>query len=465
MALTDEKKDLQERFPDEEHLLEEIDKIIGKSFKEIDKNNLLDNPNNKGKLGQIIEESVFGYPINSDARADFDYLNLELKTTGIRINKNKSKFSAKERLALSNINYFDAINESFEESHVWKKTQNLLLIIYEYIDGIEEKDMVIKAGFIHHMSDVDKKLIEQDYEKIVEKIREGKAHELSESDTMYLGACTAGAGHGKTIAQPNSNIGAKPRKFALKASFLTKIIQDYLKPSESENIITGSELEHNTFEDYLIHTLSKYYGRGLSSLMREFSLENVSSKALNNILVSRMLGIKGSVNASDEFQKANIKVKTIRVNEKGNIKESMSFPKFDFIKVANTPFEESAFREMLETEKYLFVVFEEKNNENVLSKAMFWNAPEPIIEENAEKVYTKTAEILRQGNVIREIKDGRYLNNFPGIKDDEIFHVRPHARVAADTLDLPVPDKLTGITSYTKQCFWINNSYIKKLIK
>lgn len=34
----------------------------------------------------------------------------------------------------------------------------------------------------------DIKIIEHDFEVIVEKIRNGKAHELSEGDTLYLGA-------------------------------------------------------------------------------------------------------------------------------------------------------------------------------------------------------------------------------------------------------------------------------------
>ena len=33
----------------------------------------------------------------------------------------------------------------------------------------------------------------QDYKVISDKIKAGIAHELSESDTMYLGACTKGA--------------------------------------------------------------------------------------------------------------------------------------------------------------------------------------------------------------------------------------------------------------------------------
>ena len=38
-------------------------------------------------------------------------------------------------------------------------------------------------------------------------------------------------------------------------------------------------------------------------------------------------------------------------------------------------------------------------------------------------------------------------------------------RNAKDTAPLPVADKLTGANKYTKHCFWINNSYIKNVLK
>ncbi|MBP92639.1 MAG: DNA mismatch repair protein, partial [Flavobacteriaceae bacterium] len=45
--------------------------------------------------------------------------------------------------------------------------------------------------------------------------------------------------------------------------------------------------------------------------------------------------------------------------------------------------------------------------------------------------------------------------------ENKVSHVRPHARNAADTYELPIADKLTGLTEYTKHCFWLNASYVK----
>ena len=79
------------------------------------------------------------------------------------------------------------------------------------------------------------------------------------------------------------------------------------------------------------------------------------------------------------------------------------------------------------------------------------------------EMWKKTYNTIKTGNIVRYIKDGKRKTNFVGMSENEVCHVRPHGRDAKDTIKLPVADKLTGATEYTKQCFWINNSYIKKI--
>ena len=121
-------------------------KLIGKTFREIceedearhstiireederyGETDAVENKRNKGNLGQIIEERFFHYACNSDARADFYEAGVELKVTPYRINQNGS-LSAKERLILTMIDYFQVVNETFEESHFWNKSKLILLV-------------------------------------------------------------------------------------------------------------------------------------------------------------------------------------------------------------------------------------------------------------------------------------------------------------------------------------------------
>lgn len=74
-------------------------------------------------------------------------------------------------------------------------------------------------------------------------------------------------------------------------------------------------------------------------------------------------------------------------------------------------------------------------------------------------------ETLKSGEIIRTISEnGNRKTFFPKKSENKVSHVRPHARNADDTYDLPVRDKLTGISKFTKHCFWINASYVQNEI-
>ena len=92
--------------------------------------------------------------------------------------------------------------------------------------------------------------------------------------------------------------------------------------------------------------------------------------------------------------------------------------------------------------------------------------PESIIESKVKDMYEKTQKIIRDGNIVNHIdKRGRRITNFPGMSDNGVCHVRPHGRDSYDTIPLPVTDKVTGADEFTNQCFWINNNYLKEVIK
>ena len=81
----------------------------------------------------------------------------------------------------------------------------------------------------------------------------------------------------------------------------------------------------------------------------------------------------------------------------------------------------------------------------------------------------KTKQIVAKGEIVKEIKTNKKgkeirFTNFPSKKFSSISHVRPHAKDASDTFELPKKDKLTKQNEYTKHCFWLNNTYVKNEI-
>ena len=142
----------------------------------------------------------------------------------------------------------------------------------------------------------------------------------------------------------------------------------------------------------------------------------------------------------------------------------MSFPTFKFEEIINETWEDSELREMFNTTKFMFAVFKEYDGTYHFDSVKFWNMPIYILDNDVKDVWTKTVSIIETGNIVKEVKNGNRITNFPGMSENDYCHVRPHAQNANDTYPLPVSDILTGVNEYTKQCFWLNNNYILKII-
>ncbi|MDZ4910815.1 restriction endonuclease, partial [Clostridium perfringens] len=120
-----------------------------------------------------------------------------------KMNKNKT-ISAKERLVLNIINYMEEYQKDFYKSSFWEKNNKLLLVFYQWKKEFEKKDYAVKDIMLHEFSEEDLVVIKDDWNTIVNKIKKGKAHELSEGDTNYLAACPKGANKSSVRKQPFS---------------------------------------------------------------------------------------------------------------------------------------------------------------------------------------------------------------------------------------------------------------------
>lgn len=436
--------------------------LIGKTFGEINNYTVKSQEYSKGSFGHIIESDTFDYDINSFSEPDFLNAGIELKVTPYKRNKNNT-LSAKERLVLNIINYMDEYKNEFYSSHFWYKNKKIEIVWYLYEEGKKKDDLTITHQLLYSFPEEDLKIIKEDWENIINKIKSGKADEISEADTMYLGACTKGANSKSLRKQPFSDIMAMQRAFCLKTSYMTVLVRKYIGNYENvEHILSKSG---DSFTKFISDVINKYKGKNQKELMEEFGIKS-TSKQLNNMIICRMFGVKGDLGETDEFVKANIKPRTVRVEENGTIKESMPFPYFKFNDIANEDWVDSELRNTLETTKYMFFIFKKQDDEYVFQGIKLWNMPEQLIEKNVKTMWTKTKEVILSGNIVKEITpNGNRITNFPGMSENNVCHVRPHAINSDDTDKLPIKDKLTNLTEYTKQCFWINNKYLEEILE
>lgn len=440
-------------------------KLKGKTFKDVleedpnidnmDKHileGIYNNPKSKGSLGQLIEEHYFFYSINNNPDADFSKAGVELKVTPYKIGA-KGQLIAKERLVLSIIDYMkDYKIDDFTESHVYKKCALMLLIYYLYTPTQARLDYVINYVKLFNFPEEDLEIIKNDYKTIINKIKDGKADEISESDTNYLGACTKGANANSLRNQPYSSVKAKQRAFCLKNSYMTYILNNYIANDNlnSEAIIKDKNiLKNQSLESYIIKKLSKYYGQDVEFLKEKFNIPyQLSNKSFTYLLAKGMLDVVND--KIEEFEKANIQVKAIRLRKDGMPKESMSFPTFKYLDIIKEDWENSQLNEMFSTTRYLFIIYQYMDADTLIfKKAMFWNMPSKDLETEVKRVWNET---------VKRIKNNEY-ENLPKISESPILHVRPHAQNANDTFE--TPDGKRAI----KKCFWLNASYIKEQIE
>ena len=452
---------------DKNSVIEYAKKLKGKSLRQVCDSTILEySYSGKGNFGQVLEKFYFGYEPNSTAEADFAQIGMELKSSPLKLLKN-NEYRSKERLVLNIINYLNVVNQNFENSDFIKKNASILLIFYLHQAGYDILDLIIKLVDEWSFPSTDLEIIKKDWETITKKIADGKAHELSEGDTFYLGACTKGANASSVRKQPFSEIPAKQRAYSFKQGYVNHIIASIAnEPTEiyGKLISSVAVAKKQTIKEIVISKFKPYYGKTQEEIVKSLKIEiNTKAKSFYANLTKAILGISLDKEI-EEFEKAEIMVKTVRLKENNLPKEDISFPTFKYEKIVNEDWENSDFKDILE-HKFLFVFFQFQGDKLVLRKVKFWNMPYSDLLE-VEKVWTKTQQIVAKGEIVKGFKtdkNGKVSRetNFPNKEFSNISHVRPHAKDASDTYPLPKKDKLTKQNEYTKHCFWLNSSYVK----
>lgn len=452
----------------EEELIYKARQAEGKTFGEIDKSGRIDNERAKGHLGQIIEESFFGYEVNSKSEADFTELGIELKVTPVKRNKNKT-LSAKERLVLNIINYQAEVDFSFPESSFWKKNKEILMMFYEWVPELKRANYRILKSYLHKFPEEDLEIIKQDWKLIVDKIKAGLAHELSEADTNYLAASTKGANKSSLRTQPFSSELAMQRAFSLKQSYMTALVRKVITTDHLISFTRPQDLKEKSFENLLADKFSVFIGMSLEEISWKTSnFINHKSKSFLQQFISELLGIKGTkLNQIEEFAKANIHVKTVRLEPNGIPKEHMSFKNIDFTEWANEDWDESWLKNHFAETKFLLVVFQYKetlqqnpNRHLYFNGVKLWNMPVKEIDGRLKEFWLHVQSLINNGVELTPVQQKTKVivrNNLPKPGHNGLCHIRPKARDGNDKTTLPDGQRIT------RQAFWLDNEYIAKL--
>lgn len=416
------------------------EKLIGKTLRQTTTVTDADTRKGRGDLGRLVEKFFYEISPENTHMPDFAEAGVELKVTGLKKLKSGT-LAPKERLVLSMINYHAVVEETFHDSYLLNKIRVMLIVFYLYSSDVSVIDMRFLAKRLWQLPEDDLSLIMKDWLTIVDKIKAGKAHELSEGDTLYLGACTKSSNSSKRTSQPFSDEPAKPRAFALKSSYVRAIMEETFKHAHYEELLNRETIAKRSLDQEVAERLAPFIDRRVDDLFKEYGKDiNPASKDKYALLTNRLLGVR--TRKVSEFEKAGIIIRTVRLQKHGVPKEGVSFPTFDYREISKQNWEESDFKDIVES-KFFFVILRETDAGLVFKGGKFWAMPYEDRQE-AERVWHET---------VKRIKEFR-PNDLPLTEFSPVAHVRPHGRTGKDKIIAP------GGIPAVKRCFWLNARYV-----
>lgn len=435
---------------------------------------------NKGQVGNLIEENWFGIPNNSVQGPDFEKAGIELKVIPLTMTK-KNELDVKERTKITSIDYNSLINEKWDSSHAKIKLNKVLFVFFQYVtDENDSKKVDLDATKIiktalWELKGNDLTIIHKDWSNVRQKVIDGYAHQLSESHSKVLSASRTGSG-GKDkdgldkdlVYQPNKTHEEKAlkRAFSLKQSFTKQYWQEISKEKKFESIIDSLQIQPgDDFSDVLLNKLLSFEGMTLQEIADRQKIDINSSKSAVPNIIRSAIGFKNLRSNIKEFEQSGIQIKTVPVRTIDRYPwEDTSFPAMRLQEFIEEEWDESTFLSYIE--KILFIpvyrdtpkASETSIGERVLGKAFYWSPSSSelqIIEEEWEMY----REEVKEGKAQVHIVNKKEVTSLSKASQTKIIHMRPHGQNNADR-DI---DHLGN--SVVKHSFWLNKSFIQRLIK
>lgn len=506
MAVTEDRKYTKEQ------VYSILENAKGKTLGEVDKSHQFDRTITSKKItgivGDIIEQSVFGYKRDSNQECDIeiDGVLTELKATGVRVPKSDMKkvngktgenynvyLRAKEGISITAVTFEPTIQIDFSTSHFWEKSEHLLIVFYEY----KSYEVVPASGYTkfpivdycyNTFSDEEKAKLRNDWELVRDHLQEvyadypnadsrneklvGFTHKLRPK--LMLIELVPG------FKRRPSGLYQKPR-YRLKQTFVDYIVRGHFNKSRIKNeIVLTESFSSFTQLDAKCHTLSmRYRGKTLSQLKALLDIET-DTKDLAAKCVIRMFGIDcNRLNQISDFTKAGIIAKTITITPNGNRTEDMKLKHIDFEEWADrdADFEDSDIYNYFCEHSFLCPIFCEHDSTDS-TKTTFegfkrFAFDETFIENEVRRTWEDSRNLIHhnklewkyvynQNGDKRMNKSGVYMGapNFPKSSEYQVFF-RGGANISTDKTRT---ECVNGV-KMLPQFFWIKGSYITKILQ
>lgn len=409
-------------------------------------------PKARGKtgVGHLIEYYLGRRP-NNKPEPDIEELGVEVKA--IPLKRSGASWVPKEPTSLAMIDYGELDRQPWPDASVQKKLRRILFVPFEH--HYEDKRLHrFRRPFLWSPEPIDAPVMHDDYDAVRRYVREGRAHELSETISTILGARRKGS-KGQMARQPNSEIPAKSRAWALKTAFTGTVVGKHVLGHRTVSVTSVEDIR--SLADVLpwtIHRIGAYEGRTLESIAEETGAKVSGGKAGPASFVRALLGIraKGSI---EEFDKLGVRIHTISVRPDGKLNEAVPFPAMDLRAFAQEEWEDAELREHVDRILFIPLISEAgvSRGARTIGKPFLW-VPSQAEWATIEEEWRSFQAQVRTGAATYQAHGARRQSGLTPSSQTSILHMRPHAR---DSRDLDVDPRGTPVT---KQSFWLNKAFV-----
>lgn len=456
-----------------------LDDCLNKTLGEVDSNNVFDrtikHPKITGIAGDVIEQSVLGYPpdIRQEPDLDIDGVKTELKTTGMR--RKGSRYDAKEPMSITAVSPDTIVNETFLDSNFWHKLEHMLFVYYLYdspspVKAAQYADFPIKGYQFHEFDEEDQEILKNDWEIVRDFIRYLQdeyedyedeypriSHELRPK-LMYIDTAPK---------WPN-----RPR-FRLKRTVVSSIIQEHFEGGLEQ--LPGKYTTYSEINKTLHELSEKYNGKTIEELMDLLDIDvKRVNKAIGETIIVKMFGGNSKKMQSIElFRKAGIIGKTITLTERGLRKEDMKFFTIDFneFENENIEFEDSQIYDYFTNNRILCILFQKpygtaKMIENKFLGFKMIEFSQEFVENDVRETWERIKDLIVNDKLEDVISLDKFGNprinssgnvmsapNFPKSSEGNVF-----VRGTSSTSDVK-PLNINGVRMYRQQ-MWVKGTYI-----
>ncbi len=393
-----------------EELFRKLETAKGHSLGEVDINHVFDAPSkNKGIAGHVIEESVLGYKKDSRPEHDIevDGIGTEVKTTGVK--KVDGKYIAKEPVSITGVFIDTIVLEEFERSHFWDKVRQMLFVYYFYdyngpFDVQVYRRFMILGYELRVVSDADKVILESDWTKVRDYLREAKKQpeperyypEISHMRLMYL-----------DVAPKYPN----PPRFRFRQPYVNGFIQEFFYGRKQAQLPFKFD-KYEEFDGRCAQLTKECRGMTVRQLLDRFQIETKTiHKAISERIILAMFDSEAQkINDIDVFNKLGLIGKSLVQSLSNGRTEDMKLFKinFDEIRDKSLKFEDSEFYSYFRDYQILTILFQEQTKKDVrfednrflgFKRVSF---SDDFIEYNVKPVWLEIRKLVNEGE-LREV--------------------------------------------------------------